>query len=119
MSICTPCIRLKPVSICTDSIVIGTVASFNTVYHIYFVSLANGMVVHYTATSNGAGLLVLTPTDGFILATDHLYEVYVNKTQSVSEGENLTIGATTATCYQVSFIEVWQYNFVSQTFEIA
>lgn len=117
MSICSPCTRLKEVALCTDSIVIGTVASFNTSYNIYFTSLANGFILRETATSDGAGLLTLTPANGFALAANMGYEIKVNKTNSSLTGENLTIGGTTATCFNVSFVHV-PYQFLSQTLEL-
>lgn len=119
MSLCVPCTRLKEVALCTDSIVIGTVATINTPYNIYFQSLANGMIVKYTATSSAAGLITLTPTGGFVLAANHGYEVWVNKTNSSLTGENLTIGATTATCFNVSFVRIEDTTFTSQTLELA
>lgn len=118
MSICTPCTRLKSVAICTNSLVIGTVATHSTSYNVYFRSLANDMVVKYTTTSSVAGLLTLTPTAGFILAANTLYEVWVNKTNSNLTGENLTIGTTTATCYTIMFERVNDATYTSQTFEL-
>lgn len=114
MSLCEPCTRLKNIAICTDTIVIGTVATISTSYNIYFRSLANGMIVRYTATSDVNGLLTLTPTDGFVLSPNIIYEIWVNKTNSNLEGENLTISGTAATCYTLMF-ESCFYNFSSQT----
>lgn len=119
MSICVPCTKLKEVALCTDTIVIGTVASFLTLYNIYFQSLANGMIVKYTATSSAAGLLTLTPAGGFVLAANHGYEIWVNKTNASLGGENLTIGATTATCFNVSFVRIEDTTFTTQTLELA
>lgn len=123
MSLCTQCVALKPVSICNSNLIIGTVGSNNTLYNIYFRSLANGFVVKYTATSNGSGLLTLSPEDGFVLATNHLYELYVNTSTSSSTGANLTIGTSTATCYTVMFEQVYDlsdvYSYVNQTLELA
>ncbi len=123
MSLCSACTALKPVSICNTNLIIGTVASNNTLYNIYFRSLSNGFLVKYTATSNGSGLLTLSPADGFVLATNHLYEMYVNTSTSTSTGANLTIGTTTATCYNVMFEQVYDmsdvYSYVNQTLEIA
>lgn len=123
MSICSQCTRLKPVSICTNNLIIGTVANANQNYNIYFRSLSNGFLVKYTATSNGSGLLTLSPTDGLVLAVNNLYELYVNQTQSTSTGANLTIGTTTATCFNVIFEQVHDedsvYSYINQTLEIA
>jgi hypothetical protein len=123
MSICTPCKAVKPVSICTTNLIIGTVAGLNTTYNIFFRSLANGFLVKYTVTSDGAGLLVLSPNDGLVLACNHTYEMYVNTSTSASTGANLTIGTVTATCFNVKFEQVNDddsiYSYINQTFEIA
>ena len=123
MSLCSKCTELKPVSICNNDLIIGTVASNDTLYNIYFRCLSNGMIVKYTATSNGSGLLTLSPSDGFVMATNMVYELYVNKTTSSSTGENLTIDGVTKTCYNVMFEQVYDmsdiYSFVNQTLELA
>lgn len=123
MSLCSQCTHLKPVSICTNNLIIGTVGSFNTLYNIFFRSLANGFLVKYTATSNGSGLLTLSSNDGFVLATNHLYEMYVNTSTSTSTGANLTIGSVTDTCYNVLFEQVNDedsvYSYINQTLELA
>lgn len=123
MSLCQSCTRLKPVSICVNNLIIGTVANASQNYNIYFRSLANGFLVKYVATSNGSGLLTLSPVDGLVLATNHLYEIFVNQSQSTSTGANLTIGSTVATCYNVMFEQVYDddsiYSYINQTLEIA
>ena len=120
---CNNCTELKTVSLCVNNLTIGTVGSNNTSYNIYFRSAANGMLIKYTATSNGSGLLILSPNDGLIFATNHVYELFVNKTTSSSTGENLTIGAVTDTCFKVMFEQVYDlsdvYTFVNQSLEIA
>jgi hypothetical protein len=123
MSLCSACTALKPVSICNTNLIIGTVANASQNYNIYFRSLSNGFLIKYTATSSVAGLLTLSPADGFVLATNHTYEMYVNQTQSTSTGVNLTIGSTVATCYNVIFEQVYDmsdvYSYINQTLEIA
>lgn len=119
MSLCSPCTRLKNVALCTDSLVIGTVGSNNTLYNIYFRSLSNDMIVKYTATSSVAGLLTLTPTDGFILAGNTLYELWVNTSNSSQTGVNLTIGGAAATCYTLMFDRIEDTTYTTQTLERA
>lgn len=123
MSICQSCTALKPVSICNTNLIIGTVANASQSYNIYFRSLANGFLIKYTATSSSAGLLTLSPASGFVLATNHTYEMFVNQSTSVSTGVNLTIGSTVATCYNVIFEKVYDmssvYSYINQTLEIA
>lgn len=123
MSLCTACTSLKPISICNTNLIIGTVANANQNYNIYFRSLSNGFIVKYTATSSADGLLTLSPEDGFVLSTNHTYEMFVNQSQSTSTGVDLTIGTTTATCYNVIFEQVHDmsdvYSYINQTLEIA
>lgn len=126
MSLCCFCTKLKSISLCTDSLVIGTVADENAPYIVYFKSLATGKIFHYAVTSNANGLLTLQFTDGFPLATLTGYEMWVNKAgDSIDDTENLTIGATTDTCYQLQAVMVYNMyydeyvNHESQTLEIA
>lgn len=116
--ICDSCKTLRPINICTDSIEIGTVASINSTYNIYFISLANGLIVRYTTISDANGLLILTPTS-FVFATNHLYKLFVNQTNSVERGEDLTIGVNTAKCFNIEFVEVKDFQHTVQTLEVA
>ena len=118
-SYCTPCTQLKEISVCTDAIIVGTVGTNNTAYNIYLRSLANDMIVKFTATSSGAGLLTITSTGGFNLATSTGYELWVNKVSSIAAQENLTIGTGTHLCYTVNFIRVNGQTYTSQTLELA
>ena len=126
MSLCDPCRKLKSISLCTDSLIIGTVTGLSQPYIVYFKSLATGKIFSYAVTSNAAGLITLTFTAAFPLATLTSYEMWVNKAgDSVDDTENLTIGAVTDTCYQLSATMVWDMyyenyeNYASQTLEIA
>lgn len=128
MSICNPCTRLKQISLCTDSIIIGTVDvyHFNTAHVVYFKSLANGGIYSYNVTSDGAGSLTLTLPEGFPLASGHAYEMWVNVSgDSIDTQSNLTIGSTTATCFTISATQVFDMyygeftNYSSQTLEVA
>jgi hypothetical protein len=123
MGLCQSCRRLKPVAICVEDLTIGTVQDINTTYNIFFKSLANGFTIKYTAISDNDGLLILSPSNGFILAQNHLYEMYVNKTTSMSSGEPLDIDGVVADCFQVMFTSVNDedgvYAYIQQTLEIA
>ncbi len=126
MSLCSQCRKLKSISLCTDSLIIGTVADANSPYIVYFKSLATGKIFSYAVTSNSSGLITLTFSSAFPLATQTGYEMWVNKAgDSIDDTEDLTIGAVTDTCYQLSANMVWDMyyeeyeNFDSQTLEIA
>lgn len=126
MTLCSPCRKLKSISLCTDSLIIGTVADENAPYIVYFKSLATGKTFQYAVTSNANGLLTLQFTDGFPLATLTGYEMWVNKAgDSIDDMENLTIGAVTTTCYNLQAVMVYDMyydeyeNYASQTLEIA
>lgn len=127
MSLCAPCTKLKQISLCTDSLIIGTVSvyNFNVPYIVYFKSLATGAIYSYAVTSDSNGLLTLIFTDGFPLATGTGYELWVNQAgDSIDTQEDLTIGATTATCYTLFATPVYNIyynlnmNFDSQTLEV-
>lgn len=125
MSICSPCTQLKQISLCTDSLIIGTVSEENAPYVVYFKSLANGALHKYSVTANSNGVLTLQFTDGFPLASGTAYEMWVNQQgDSIEDKSNLTIGATTATCYTLSAQTVYDVyydvfaNYDSQTLEV-
>ncbi len=127
MSICVKCTQLKQISLCTDSLIIGSVSAynFNVSYRVYFKSLATGAVYSYPVTSNNTGLLTLTFIAGFPLSTGQAYELWVNQTgDSIDTQEDLTIGTTTALCYTLSATMVYDIfydenvNFDSQTLEV-
>lgn len=126
MSLCSHCTKLKAVSLCTDSLIVGTVGSTNAPYIVYFKSLATGKLFMYAVTSDANGLLTLQFTDGFPLATLTGYELWVNKAgDSIDDVENLTIGATTDTCYSLHGVMIYNMyydenvNYNTQTLEIA
>jgi hypothetical protein len=125
MSICTPCTKLKPISLCTDSIIIGEAPLANTPYSIYFKSLATGKVHVYNVTSDVDKMLTITLTDGFPLASLTAYEMWINEAgDSIETQLDLIIGATTATCYTLSAVQVFDsyydifQNYSSQTLEV-
>lgn len=126
MSLCTPCTKLKPISLCTDSIVIGQALLANTPYAVYFKSLATGKLHTYYVTSSASKIITITLTDGFPLASLTAYELWINTLgDSIESQENLLIGATTATCFTISAVNVFNsyyeinQNYSSQTLEIA
>lgn len=125
MSICSPCTKLKSISLCTDSVIIGEVGTENAAYIVYFKSLATGAIYSYPVTSNSNGILTLQFVEGFPLATGQAYELWVNQSgDAIETQENLIIGATTATCYTISATMVYNMyydefmNFDSQTLEV-
>lgn len=120
MSLCAPCTRLKNVALCTESLVIGTVAAANTLHNIYFRSLASGFFVKYRAVSDANGLLTLTPADGFVLSSNTLYELWVNTSNSTETGLDLTIDGSAAKCYTVMFDKIYYSagnDYTTQTLE--
>jgi hypothetical protein len=126
MSLCSQCRKLKTISLCTDSLIIGTVSGLSQPYIVYFKSLATGKIFSYAVTSNAAGLITLTFSAAFPLATLTGYDMWVNRAgDSVDDQSDLTIGSVTTTCYQLSASMIWDMyyeeyeNFTSQTLEIA
>jgi hypothetical protein len=126
MSLCSACTKLKAISLCTDSIIVGEAPLALTPYAIYFKSLATGKIHTYYVTSNASKILTITLTDGFPLATLTAYEIWINTLgDSIESQENLIIGTTTATCYTIQALNVFNsyydinQNYSSQTLEVA
>lgn len=126
MSLCSPCQKLKSISLCTDSIVVGKAPLALTPYAIYFKSLATGKIFTYYVTSNASKQLIITLTDGFPLATLTTYELWINTMgDSIESKEDLLIGTTTATCYTIQALVVFNayydinQNYSVQTLEVA
>lgn len=125
MSLCAPCTKLKQISLCTDSIVIGDVSEESAPYIVYFKSLATGAIYSYPVTADANGVLRLQFTDGFPLASGQLYELWVNQAgDSIDTQKPLTIGATTADCYTLSATTIYNMyydvfaNYDEQTLEV-
>lgn len=125
MSLCSPCTKLKAISLCTDSIIIGEAPLANSPYAVYFKNLATGKISTYFVTSDASKIITLTPSSGFALATLTGYEVWINNLgDSIEEQLDLIIGDTTATCYNISAVRVFNayydvnQNYSSQTLEV-
>jgi len=116
MSICTPCVRLKDISLCTDSIRIGVVLRPEADYEIYFRSLATDATYVYYATSDINNILMLDLPNGLNLATGHLYEVWVHQVgEPIENMEDLEISGLTSPCYSVCFRQI--YNDILGSYE--
>jgi len=103
MSYCAPCSALTPIEICTTEITIGT-AIADTLYYIYFRSLANGWTVKYEATSDSDGLIIVESLTGFVLAENTGYELWINQTDNIDDREDFTSGGLTNECFTTSFM---------------
>lgn len=104
MSICNPCVKLKPISLCSDSVILGK-AEPNKDYIVWFKSTANNGLYGYAATSGVDGVLTLTFTDGFPLANNTIYEMWVNeKGDSVESKKELQVGFRMGYCFLFSSV---------------
>ena len=103
MSFCTPCTNIGLLYICYDELEIGTVDNADTLYYIYFMSLANGFIVKYSATSDSNGLLTIESTGGFVLSENTGYEIWVNQTDDQSDKEEFQINGITNECFMTNF----------------
>lgn len=126
MSLCSACTKLKSISLCTDSIVVGKAPLALTPYAIYFKNLATGKIHTYYVTSDASRYLTITLDDGFPLATLTTYELWINTLgDSIESQEDLLIGSTTATCFNIQALNVYNsyydvnQNYSSQTLEVA
>lgn len=104
MSICKPCVKLKPISLCSDSLILGK-AEPTTNYLVWFKSLANNGLYGYAATSDADGVLTLNFPEGFPLSNKTGYEMWINKAgDSVESKIELQVGYRVGYCFLVSTI---------------
>jgi len=120
MSLCSPCNKLKSISLCTDSIIIGKAPLALTPYAIYFKNLATGKIHTYYVTSDALKVLKITLDDGFPLASLQGYELWINTLgDSIESQENLLIGATTDTCFTIQAVNVFNsYYDINQNYSV-
>jgi hypothetical protein len=125
MSFCDPCSKTLPISICTESITIGSISSANTAVKVYFRNVATGKIQSFEAVTTSGGTVTIEPPFNF--ARNHDYEVWVNlaSDNSVEGKETISIGYDSQDCLLVSFVQAWDtsagypVNFTEQTLEIA
>lgn len=102
MSICNPCVKLKPISLCSDSIVLGK-AEANKNYLVWFKSEANRGLYGYAATSLSDGTITLHFPEGFPLSNNTNYEMWINEPgDSVDSKRELLIGVRVGYCFLFS-----------------
>lgn len=124
MSLCTPSTLLKPISLCTDSIVVGYAQEPSTDYKLNFLNLATGAIFSYPVRSNGARLVTITLTDGMNLATGQYYQMYLSSSTNINDAQLLTIGTTEEEYFLFSLFTAYDLyysdfiNFTSQTLEV-
>lgn len=125
MSFCNPCTITLPISLCTESITIGSISSADTAVKVYFKNIATGKVVSFETTTTSGG--TVTIDSPFNFARNQSYEVWVNlaSANSVEHKETISIGYDSQECLLVSFVQVWDTSagypvqFTNQTLEVA
>jgi hypothetical protein len=102
--LCSPCSKLSEIYICGEtSMEIGIVRSVSTVYYVYIQNIANENVVKYSATSDSNGLLTITNSNGFDLAENTFYEIWLNITNDENDREPFFVKGISNTCFSVKF----------------
>lgn len=103
---CNSCTNTKVLSACAGNLTIGTISALTTAVYIYVKNPA-GYVYRQSATSTGAGVVVLSlalPDTNFY-HPNGTFEVWVTlATADRSTKLSITIGAvTTYTCFNLTF----------------
>jgi hypothetical protein len=102
MSICKPCVKTETITLCADSLIIGEVPAAATEYIVWFRNLATGSVYGYTATSDVDKKLTLNFPEGFPLAGNTLFEMWVNKPgDNFETTTDLFIDSRIANCFLI------------------
>jgi hypothetical protein len=103
MSICRPCIKTEKISLCVDSLVIGEAPEATTEYIVWFRNLATNGLFGYTATSDIDKALTLNFPEGFPLAGNTAFEMWINLPgDSVESKVELMVGVQIGYCFHVT-----------------
>lgn len=98
MSSCLPCLQACSVPLCTDEIIIGTIADVNTDIYILVHNKTTGRKQYISSQSDGAGVVTLV-TDGLGLMAGHSYEISViPRPGSPCDKKTIEIGTSSGTC---------------------
>lgn len=118
MSVCSPCLQVCRVPICTSEIILGSISSVSTDVKIIIENKTKGGKKIVSTQSDGAGLVTLVTADLGLMA-DQTYEISVilASATALCDTETLTIGSSTASCVSVIFENIKDENNCQVTFE--
>lgn len=124
MSVCTDCIKSKPIARCLTNLVVGTISSLNTAVYVYITDLTTERTIRYSVTSSAAGLITV-PITPQRFSEDHSYEIHVTLTTAagVDNKQNITVSGEVSDCVAVRFETIWDNNndiatYASQTLSV-
>ena len=104
---CLVCSKTRPVSQCTESLVIGTIAFINTAVFVYLLDVTTGKLYRQSVTTNGSGQVILDKTKPsvYFYSPDHFYECWVTlaTANSQDDAELITISSEEKYCLNLFF----------------
>jgi len=110
MSICNPCTPVVSLPVCTQQIIIGTIAQISTAVYVYLRNVTLDKTTRIAGvTSDGAGLVTInTTTTKQLFNVGHSYELWITLQNStnIEEKINFTIGSTSQDCVALRFTPV-------------
>lgn len=93
MSICNPCIKVKSIPKCTQSVVLGTITP-DTDVSVYVWDVTTSLIQTLDAASDNAGLLTVDFSD-LALLSSHAYEVWATTAGgNYKDKLTITVGST-------------------------
>lgn len=117
MSVCSDCIKPKPVARCITNLILGTISSVNTAVYVFIKNLTTEREIRYSVTSSAAGLITI-PITPQRFSEDHSYEAYVSKVSApnINERETLTVDGEVGDCVALDFETIWKNDNTIATF---
>lgn len=117
MSVCSVCLTVCNVPLCTTEVIIGTISSVSTDVRILIENKSKGRKVIVDTQSSATGLVTLV-TEGLGLMAGQSYEISIllSTSPALCESETITIGDFTATCITVMFDNILDENNCQVTF---
>jgi len=95
---CTTCLQSKPIPVCTEEIVIGTITDFATEVLVKIKNLSTSRVDYLTITSGGAGEITIAPANFPLMA--HAYQITVVEVDNPLTEKEITVDGEGGTCVE-------------------
>ena len=108
---CSPCSFVKPVPICVQQIIIGTISSIDANIYVFVKNVTTGKEIRLSTITDGAGLITLD-VSGLTFSDSFTYEfkAILQTAVSINDVETITIGVDSDTCWAVPFVTIEDSN---------
>ena len=106
MSICTPCLKAKPLASCTGVLTIGTIDLTDSTVNVYIHDITTGQIMQLEGASDADGLVTVDLSEKKFF-DNHAYELWVTDAGvDMYEKEDFIFGYENFDTFCLTFNEV-------------